>query len=249
MTLLYKQFMLLSAKQILIVFGSVVGIIGGFHTFMHLVSYRNLSREIDGNYHLIVFIFSFFAGCLLWCGHAFPGFRSKEKSMDYLMLPASSIEKFFFEFINRFIIYLISFPMVYWAITNLVTSIFHAYNPEYQNYIFEFDILIPKLIDREITLAVCLAMFMFTIPFTGATYFKKMPLLKTIIIVFLLVGIYFGIGYLLVEGFNLEEYRPRNKLLFMKDEEDAKLAGIWAALIAHATLLIISYFKLKEKEV
>ncbi len=251
MTLLYKQFIFLSGKQILIVLGSIAGLITGFHAFMYFVNQSHIGKtKIVDEYHISVFLFAFFAGCFIWCGQAFPAFRSKEKSMEYLMTPVSTFEKFLFEFINRILIYIIGFPIVYWIFTNLVTGIFHVYYPDYQNYKFGFEVLFSKLSSREITLAVSIALFVFTFPFTGATYFKKTPLLKTILIVFLLVSVYFGIGFMLVEVLDIQEYRKANRsVLFMQSEEDAKLAGIWAAWIAHATLLTISYFKLKEKEV
>lgn len=251
MILLYKQFIFLSGKQILIVLGSVAGLITGFHAFMYFVNQDHIGKtKIADEYHISVFLFAFFAGCLIWCGQAFPAFRSKEKSMDYLITPVSTFEKFMFEFINRILIYLIFFPVFYWIFTNIVTGIFHVYYPEYQNYKFGFDVFYSKLSSREIILTLSMILLAFTIPFTGATYFKKMPLLKTILIVFLLVSVYFGIGFMLVEVLDIQDYRKANKsILFMKNEEDAKLAGIWAVWIAHATLLTISYFKVKEKEV
>lgn len=250
-SLLYKQFIFLSGKQILIVLGSTAGLITGFHAFMYFLNRNAMGKtKIFDSYHITVFLFAFFAGCLIWCGQAFPGFRSKEKSMDYLMTPASSSEKFLFEFINRILIYIIVFPIIYWIFTNLVTGIFHMYYPDYQNYKFGFEWLYSKMNSREITLVLSLSLLMFTLPFTGATYFKNMPLLKTIIVVFILVGIYFGIGFMLVEVLDIQDYSKANKrVLFIKSEEGAKLAGIWAVWIAHATLLTISYFRVKEKEV
>ena len=249
--LLHKHYVYLNIKQILIVIGATIVSIAGFHTFMHLTNLRSLERTFINNYHIPVFLFAFFGGCLLWCGQAFPGFRSKEKSMDYLMTPASSFEKFLFEFINRLIIYLIFFPIIYWVVTNLVTGIFHQYNPEYINYKFTYgDLINPNWSTRESALAMSLGFLMFTLPFTGATYFQKLPLLKTILIVALLVGIYFGIGFLLVKGLHIQEYRLANgRLLFMYNAEDGKLAGIFAAILVNLAILAVGYFKLKEKEV
>lgn len=251
MVLLYKQFIFLSGKQILIVLGSTAGLITGFHAFMYFVNRSQLGNtKIADEYHISVFLFAFFAGCLIWCGQSFPAFRSKEKSMDYLMTPTSSIEKFMFEFINRIIIYVICFPIVYWTFTNIVTGIFHIYYPDYLNYKFEFGVLFSEWSSREIILAITLALLMCTLPFTGATFFQKMPLLKTILIVFLLIGIYFGFGFMIVEGFDIKDYQPADgRVLFMKNAEDAKLGVILAAALANVCLLAISYFKVKEKEV
>lgn len=251
MLLLHKQYVHLHIKQMMIIFGATIVAIAGFHTFMHLTNLRFLERSFSNNYHIPVFLFAFFGGCLIWCGQAFPGFRSKEKSMDYLMTPASSFEKFLFEFINRILLFLILFPIIYWAVTNVVTGIFHHYIPEYINYKFVYgDLIGSNLSNRELTLAASLGFLMFTLPFTVATYFQKMPLLKTILIVALLVGIYFGIGFILFKGLHIQEYRLANgRLLFMYNAEDGKLAGIFAAILGNIVILVIGYFKIKEKEV
>src|SRR5690606_26690689 len=47
----------------------------------------------------------------LYVGHAFPAFRSKETTINYLMLPASVLEKFVFEFISRIGIILLMLPL------------------------------------------------------------------------------------------------------------------------------------------
>lgn len=250
--LLHKQYVELHIKQMLIVIGATIVAIAGFHTFLHYQNLGHLERMIQNYYHAPVFLFAFFGGCLIWCGLAFPSFRSREKSMDYLMTPASTFEKFLFEFINRILLYLILFPIIYWTVTNLVTGIFHHYNAEYINYKFGYGDLIDsaKWSTRELALAGSLGFLMFTLPFTGATYFQILPLLKTILIVALLVGIYFGISFLLFKGLHIQEYRLANgRLLFMYNADDGKLAGICAAILGNLVILAIGFFKIKEKEV
>ncbi len=207
MLLLYKQYINLYLKQTLIIFGATVVTITGFHTFMHLANLRNIDSMFRNDYHGSVFLFAFFGGCLIWCGQAFSAFRSKEKSMDYLMTPASSSEKYLFEFINRIIVFLIFFPILYWVLTNLVTGIFHYYIPEYRNYKFAYgDLIGTRWSARELTLIGGLALLMLTLPFTGATYFQKVPLLKTILIVALLVGTYVGMGVTVYRTSNTRIY-------------------------------------------
>lgn len=251
MLLLYRQYINLHIKQTLVIFGATIVAIAGYHTFMHLINLERLERSFNTNYHQPVFLFAFFGGCLIWCGQAFPGFRSKEKMMDYLMTPASSFEKFMFEFINRILLYLILFPIIYWAVTNLVNGIFHAYNPEYINYKFAYgDMIDSKWSTRELALVMSLGFLMLTLPFTGASYFQKLALLKTILFVALFVGIYVGIGFLLLKGLHIQEYNlVNNRILFMYGPEDGKLAGIFAAIFGNLVILTIGYFKIKEKEV
>ncbi len=251
MLLLYRQYINLHLKQTLIIFGATVVAIAVFHSYMHLINLRHLKYTFNTNYHLPVFLFAFFGGCLIWCGMAFPGLRSQGKRMDFLMTPASSFEKYLFEFINRILLYLILFPIIYWSVTNLVSGIFHSYNLEYINYKFSFgDLINSNWSKRELALAMSLGLLMFTLPFTGATYFQKLSLLKMMLIVPLFMGIYFGIGYLLVKGLHIQDYRlVNNRVLFMYGPEEGKLAGIWAAVVGNLAILTIGYFKIKEKEV
>jgi hypothetical protein len=137
--------------------------------------------------------------------------------------------------------------LIYWISTNLVTNIFHYYNPDYENYIFRYTKLIPeKLTNHEISLILSNGLLLITIPFAGATYFQKLPIVKTIIAVFILVCLFTAYIYFVVEILNLDEYVPINKSrFFMRNVRDLQIAGI----MVNTTLLVISYFKVKEKEV
>ncbi len=251
MLLLYKQYINLNAKNILITVGAAIFIIIGIHTFFHAQEFRALHRgHVSKEYHGAIFSFVFFGTCLLWVGQAFPGLRSKEKTMEYLMIPASIPEKFLFEFFNRIVIFLIFFPIIYWVATNIVTGIFHSQIPEYTDYMFEYSNLFPTWETRFFVLAASLGMLFFTLPFTGATYFQKLSLVKTILAVALIFGFFTLIVYLAIKGFDIGQYSPKdNKILFMKNRHDAQLAAIYAAVLANLVILAIGYFKLKEKEV
>lgn len=248
--LLYKQYINLHSKNILITIGAAFFIIIGIHAFFHVQEFGTLHRgSVSNEYHGAIFSFVFFGACLLWVGQAFSGFRSKEKTMEYLMLPASTFEKFLFEFINRIVVFLIVFPIIYWVATNIVTGIFHSQIPEYSDYRFSYSDLFPTWKTRVLLLVASLGMLFFTLPFTGATYFQKLSLVKTILSVALIFGFFTLMILLIVKGFNIKEYSPMdNKILFMKDEKDAQLAGIYAAVLGNLVILAIGYFKLKEKE-
>jgi hypothetical protein len=247
--LLYRQYYFLNDKKLFLTLGATVGLIVAIHTFTHIVKLGHLNT-VNPQYFMIVFLFCFIGGTLLWTGYAFPGFRTKEKCFNYLTVPASTSEKFVFELINRLILFIVVFPAIYWCFTNLVTWSFHQYVPEYVNYKFSYSFPKPSLSVREIVLIVSLCFLIFTISFAGASYFKTLPIVKTIVVVFVLVCVYALYVYLVVEKLGLKQYNPANdRILFMRSADDAKLAGIFAAITANLFLLAISFFRLKEKEV
>lgn len=250
--LLYRQHFFLYRNKLLLSVVASAGLIIGFHTFIHTSNYPHLSGGgFQTQFHLNSFAIAMLISCLLWCGSAFTEFRAKEKRMSYLITPVSSIEKYTFEALNRIILLIIVFPIIYWLSTNLVTTIFHTFTGDYEDYLFTYRKIFPVKFSRlELALLFSLALFMFTVPFTGASHFQKLPLIKTIVVLTVVIALFAGYIALVMEGLDLKEYLPRNnRVLFMRNEDDAKLAGLIAAIIGNIVLLVISYFNVKEKEV
>lgn len=250
--LFYKQYYFINRNKLLLLLVATAGLIIGFHTFVHATNYPYLGGNgFQTQFHMNSFAIAMLIACLLWCGSAFPELRVKEKRMSYLIIPGTSLEKFTFEALNRIILLIIVFPIIYWLSTNLVTSIYHSFTADYEDFLFTYHKIIPaKLSGMELALLISIGLFMFTIPFAGASCFQKLPLIKTIAILTLVIGLFVGYIFLVVEGFDLKEYQPKNnRILFMRNEYDAQLAGFIAAIIGNITMLVISYFKLKEKEV
>jgi hypothetical protein len=246
--LLYKQYYFLNENRLLLVLIATCGLISGYHFLIHLFNYRFLAdRNFAYNYHTTSFVIAMVGGSLLWCGSAFPAFRSSQKRFSYLINPVTTTERFMFEFINRIVIFIVAFPLIYWISTNLVTSIFHYYNPDYENYLFNYSELLPqKTTNSAISLILTSGLLFVTILYTGATYFQKLPQVKTIITTGFVWLIIYGYSYLAVEVLNLEPFLPvTDRKIFMLNVRDLQIAVI----IANITLLIISYLKVKEKEV
>ena len=249
--LLYKQYYFLNGNKLLLILIATAGLIAGYHTIVHAVNYRYLEQSnFLTDYHYSSLSIAFLAACLLWSGNAFPDFRNKTKRLGYLVIPATTLEKFIFEFMIRIVIFILVFPIIYWVFTNLVTSAFHAFNPDYLNYTFSYKNPYPGELDTLSIFLMCsLALLVPTLAFTGASYFQKLPVIKTVVLVCILVGFFAGYIFFVVEILNLDEYKPKNnRILFMRNADDAKIAGIAAAIIVNITLLVFSYFKVKEKE-
>lgn len=249
--LLYKHFYFLNGKKTLLILIATAGLISGYHAIVHIVNYRFLAdNNFLTDYHYSSLSIAFFVACLLWCGNAFPDFRNKIKRIGYLVKPATTLEKFLFEVMMRIVFFIIVFPILYWVFTNMVTNIFHAFIPDYLDYKFSYKNPYPGDLDNlQISLLLCVALLIPTIAFTGATYFKKIPTVKTIVAVTALFVLFFGYTYLVATGLNLDEYLPKNnRILFISSVKQAKITGIFVALSVNLILLVISYFRVKEQE-
>jgi len=255
------QRLILLSKQSLIINKKLIGIsLAGFagSLFMLLVFCQSMSHfshwENDG--YMITFIILFFSLGLIYSSLSFPAFRSKEKSMAFLMLPASSTEKFVFELLMRIVVFILFMPLFYWLVANFEGIVVHSFVPELTNYRFSFiDGFFAIVKDGKfefwaLVLTIQGILFVFIAPFAGASHFSKSPLLKTLFAFSLIIAGYGLFIYLLVKGLRLEGIHSDNhRVLFMNNTDSIlRFFGIVSTLI-NLSFLSIAFFKLKEKEV
>lgn len=192
---------------------------------------------------------------VLYAGHSFPAFRSKESTINYLMVPASALEKFVFEFINRIGLTILLLPLLYWATFHLqgyfftifTDEVFRPIGPQYLVKIDmpdpEYPLLIFTLISAAIVLGLVLA-------FTGAAIFNKQPLVKSLFAVAVIVMFFIGYSYAVVEHLGVGRYNPPDTMLLLPMEEMKVLQSVTLALIiTTAIMLFVAFRKLKEREV
>jgi hypothetical protein len=265
--MLYCRHSLIINKKIIGI--SLIGFVGTL--FLVLLFFQSIDNHFEAwklKDYIVLFYIYFFGLGLTYTSSSFPAFRTKEKSMHYLMLPISSSEKFAFELITRIILFLIIMPSLYWIVANLEGAIVHSYVPEFVNYKFSLSEAYTKMTRTIITvngkiqpsqmapmiqyLFIQGGLFVFIFLFAGASHFSKSPFLKTLFTFSLIVAGYFLLIYLLFKGLNLREYSTvDNTVLNIKgrDKDDfSKFAAI-ALTVINLTFLTIAWFRLKEKEV
>lgn len=192
---------------------------------------------------------------ILYAGHSFPAFRAKESTIYYLMTPASPLEKFVFEFINRIVIMLIALPLLYWATFNMQGYFFDIFTekifePIGIQYVFKLDG--PPAPDQFLIYALITGgmLFALSLAFTGAAMFTKQPLVKSLFAVALVVMFFVGYSYIIIEPLGVGRYNPPEHMVLVPSEEDRALAMITVALFAATILLLfVAFRKLKERDV
>ena len=192
---------------------------------------------------------------ILYAGHSFPAFRNKESTINYLMVPASVLEKFVFEFLNRIGIAILVLPLLYWATFHLqgysftlfTDEIFHPIGVQYLVRIDTPDGEPALFIYTLIAAAVLLA---FVLAFTGAAMFNKQPLVKTLFSLAVIVIFFIGYSYIVLEHLGVEKYNPPDTmvLLPMNDAKIFRLLTV-ALIVTNVVMLLVAFRKLKEREV
>jgi hypothetical protein len=234
---------------------SVAGVAGILFIFL-IFAQRNLSfsRWDQGDY-MATFLAFFFLTGILWTGQSFPAFRSKEKSIAYLMVPASLSEKFIFELISRIVAFILFMPILFWTVANIEGTIVNHFKPELVNYTFSFregwEEFTKHWIMNMWNKVGYMQTFLFILiaGFTGACHFSKSPLVKTIFIFIIIITGYFVLIYLLIKGLNLDDYMPSGRtVLPFYGKGQSEVFFAFASTIVNLTLLSISWFRFKERE-
>ena len=250
----------LLCKQSLIINKKLIGIsLAGFTgtLFIALILFQSAAdfRNWENHDYMRIFAVLFFTLGIIYSSLSFPAFRSKEKSMTYLMLPISASEKYVFELLTRIALFVLVMPILFWVIANLEGAIVNYYVPELTNHKFSFSETWSDINSTPINYGwakftmVQGCLFVFIAAFTGASYFSKSPLLKTMFTISVIAAGFGLFTFLLVKGLNLEEFHPvNNGVLFIRNEHDLFAFSAIMISVTNLCLLAIAWFRLKEKE-
>lgn len=190
---------------------------------------------------------------LLYVGSAFPALRSREKTTGFLMIPASSLEKFLYEFIERIVFFCALFPILLYAVGNLTLRMTRAiksamdipFSAEFLSYGSFFDKMVTEETQHLLALGALAAL---SLAFAGAVVFRKLPLIKTVIFV---CAVFFAFAGYIVLIFDKMQLRHPWLEPLVQNLGTEKILTSFTVLLSLFILVILSYacFKLKEKEV
>ena len=191
---------------------------------------------------------------ILYVGHSFPAFRSKESTINYLMVPASVLEKFVFEFISRIAIVIPTLPILYWATFHLQGYFFAIFtDATFQPVSAEYLIRIDVEQGYEIiiyTLTFAAGLLAYVLAFTGAAIFTKQPLVKSLFSLAAIVMFFIGYSYIVVEHLGVGRYNPPDAMILVPADDVQVLGLICLMLILTiVVMLFVAFCRLKEREV
>jgi len=178
-------------------------------------------------------------------GLAFGDFRSKETSMSYLMLPASTLEKALSMILLTTIGYTLLYIIVF-VVFNTVAVL--------GGLVFDVKIGFYNMFNTRFLHTIGGYLIINSILLTGAATFRRSPLIKTILIIF---GVFWAAVIILsiIAGFifhNIVNFDFLQNMAFYNGEKDLtflKTIGKILLWITPPVFWSVTYFKIKEKQV
>ena len=234
----------------------LLAVVGAFIALFFLISFIFMTNNFrwNGRSWPPLFFLTGAVAAILYIGNSFPYFRKKDTTVSMIMLPASVLEKFVYEYIVRVIFFTLFFPMLFYFAAHLTVSIVHFIFPAKEIPSFSFDFVFNELhreSDRLLFFYVLPALYiLISLLFvTGAVIARRFPLIKTLVIVGVFVLSVTGYFYLIFEDRNLDDGIEYIAKRIWETQESAIWTFIVLIYCTIITTLTYAYFKLKEKEV
>lgn len=214
------------------------------------------NKIIRGDIYTAMFCFAFGVGVLLITSQTFKSLRDKKSLTQFLMLPASTFEKFIAEFVLKFGVFISLFIPVFWLVFKITIpfcNLFRWNKPLFVmgNYgpLSFFDEFRNEL-DKYALVLTIFSVICFL--FAGASYFKKYALMKTILSYGLLAGFFFLNLFVFSHLFF---DNPENEWMYLELPDYKMESGIYniqvlfyiLGMSSSLFLLPMAYYNLKEK--
>ena len=235
-TFQFKRFMLLYRQQMLqnsrlLIFGTI-GYCGVILIILTLATFENQFRTLDPQIFFPIMAFLSISFGVLYNGYAFPALRNKESTISYMTLPASTLEKFLLEFINRIMLSILVLPILYWIMYNTSGYFMSLVLPLVDYEFVGVTVLkgeLGNMVDKPKVIAVFVSIYILfmVLPFTGASFFSKQPLIKTLFSLATIVIAYICMIYVVVEPLGLKNYMIDDDIALIPTEDNEIL--IWQA--------------------
>ena len=251
---LFENDLLIHKKTYLsILIGLLIGVYGITLSGM----WNRYNPIIIENFYIPNFMF-LMLGILIFISSSFPDMKNRVTINSYLLLPASTLEKFLVQFVTRIILLIPIAMILFWvaiylAKASLIPDPSINFDPsKIQDFNFR-DLFkyVPKFRDK-----VFIVSGIFSVAcalFAGATHFNRFALVKTVIVsailgfaVYFLLVVFSHIFYPIeTHGFevHLDVYKISG------DITNINLCLYLVSSISWLFFLPLAYFKLKEKEV
>lgn len=194
-----------------------------------------------------IVISSFLAG-VFYLQKAFPMLRKKEKMLGFYLTPASILEKYIYELLEKMGLFLLLFPVLFLATANLaIESILSVRS--YLGLFSKIDSLsinyTSQLFSPGVIKQIMSAMFLlFSLVFVATTIFRKYAVIKiaALLVFYILLSVTYA-NFLAAENTWFFVYIQNMEL------NTRRLVFSATMLIVALIALLYGYFRIKEKEV
>lgn len=239
---------LMNKQSTLIFFGVLAGIIllSGW-----LTHYDTQDPSQDILFHTRWYAILFLIIGIFHTASVYGEFKRSATLQEYLLLPASTLEKWFSRWFRSLPFYIITFTVAYWIASLVLNIVLYATTKGMLPFFNPFQAPIFDLWKWYVLIH--------SVFLIGAVHFNKNAVFKTLFTLFLLMMVYSiitgGVQFLLFNPFNEDVYIDGNSFGSLGDfvERNAELllnvmkGIIWFLLVPF--FWVVSYLKLSEKEV
>jgi len=161
----------LNAKKYMSFVASLFVVLLLFDLFFILQSNSSFKED----QYVALFYLTFILGMVIVIGTSFPLLRDKKSAINYLMLPASTFEKFLIQFVIRVLGFVILFMPIFWFDFKLADGMYNLIHWTRLVKIDSFNVLTPftltYLTQLDVFAIVCALFSLATFLFVGTTYF------------------------------------------------------------------------------
>jgi hypothetical protein len=238
--------------------------IAGYMAFVLLVTFfiafniRNGGSGDLSNFHSGSYIFFLFFGLILFTGRAFHDMNTSARSINQLMIPVSGFEKFIVPLLSTSVIWFLSATVVYQVFVFIANGLWGLIF----GIDFDFAFLWELPGDMNLLLLLEIMIFIHSIVFIGSATFKKYPIAKTALSLFIINTAFNVTGLLTIiilfgnfENFGLSVEQFGHYLIDQGYDEqfiENLLRHYIKNLVVYfvpVVLYVAAYFKVKEREV
>lgn len=248
----FKSMVTLTYKQTLLLWGTIISSI----FLICLIAMAPSENQWNDQDWIPIFVSIYFIAGILYSGSSFSQFRSKEKTVMALMVPITTFERFLYEFLEKIVLFVIVYPIVFYSVSSFAVSVRNIFGSS----AMVTNNGIPALPFRNVSFSELfvqsggffwafffLSIFLFIISFAGAATFRKYPLIKTIVFSGSVLAVIAGYFALIIGKLHLEH--PWIESIGDHWSERQAVAFIVViTTIASLVTMAFAYFKLKEKE-
>ncbi|WP_430814399.1 hypothetical protein [Carboxylicivirga sp. RSCT41] len=190
---------------------------------------------------------------LPFAAYAFPAFRSKEKTFDYLLIPCSTTEKFIFNIMVRIVLPWIILPVIFYISSHIATELSLWFNPDYYIESFRLSAIFEEVNTEQfsiiLTAMILMALIAQSLLFAGATVFKKQPLIKTLVIIGATIAFVIFYFYIIIEWVEVYDSGRMPWVATFENKDSTGYYLVALEIIGLTTTWAYAFFRVKEKEI
>jgi hypothetical protein len=241
---------------------SVLAFIGLLITWFVFLFVIDDGPPMDYQIQQITYFFSLFAVGTFYASQYFRDLGSRAKGINFLLVPASVFEKLLCSLLYTVIFFLVVFSTAFYLVDFLMVSISNTFAGTHSIVANVFEVVFLRFNSESIIRLLFIFFSIQSVFLLGSVYFKKYSFIKTVISGFvgffiLVCLVFFLYDFVLPKGEYqsgfLTSYRVYvdgiNDRLVQVPHWIGKVCGIIIMYAIAPFLWIVSYYRLKEKQV